>query len=109
MRSIASWFQAQGIPLPVFSAYLSAYSQCLCGFLFIIGLFTRPAGFIMVINFTCAIGFVHIGDTYQNTFPALVMLSGSWFLLLNGAGAYSIDKLISWLAEPIEVKIDSLM
>jgi putative oxidoreductase len=93
MQSIGSWFQTQGIPLPLFSAYLSAYCQFLCGLLFIAGLFTRVAGLVMVINFVCAIAFVHIGDTYNNTFPALVMLSGSLYLLLNGAGRIAIDKI----------------
>jgi putative oxidoreductase len=91
MQGIGSWFQTQGIPFPFFSAYLSAYSQFICGSLFGLGLFARPAAFTMVINFICAIGFAHIGDTYTNTFPALAMLAGSFFLLFNGAGSISID------------------
>jgi putative oxidoreductase len=92
MQNIGSWFQTQGIPFPLFSAYLSAYCQFICGLLFIVGLFTRVAGLVMVINFVSAIAFVHLSDTYTNTFPALVMLSGSLYLLLNGAGGIAIDK-----------------
>lgn len=91
MQGIGSWFQTQGIPIPLFSAYISAYCQFICGSLFILGLFTRVAGFVMFINFICAIGFAHMGDTYPNTFPALAMLAGSLFLLFNGAGNTSID------------------
>jgi putative oxidoreductase len=91
MQGIGSWFQTQGIPFPFFSAYLSAYCQFICGSFFILGLFTRVVGLVMVINFICAIGFAHIGDTYPNTFPAVVMLAGSLFLLFNGAGNISID------------------
>lgn len=91
MQGIGNWFQTQGIPFPLFSAYLSAYSQFICGSLFGLGLFARPAALTMVINFICAIGFAHIGDTYPNTFPALAMLAGSFFLLFNGAGSISID------------------
>lgn len=92
MLSIISWFQTQGIPFPSFSAYLSAYCQFFCGLLFLVGIFTRMAGLIMVINFVCAIAFVHIGDTYSNTFPALVMLSGSLYLLFNGAGSMAVER-----------------
>lgn len=91
MQSIGSWFQTQGIPFPFFSAYLSAYCQFLCGLLFITGIFTRVAGLVMIINFVCAIIFVHIGDTYNNSFPALVMLSGSLYLLFNGAGRIAVE------------------
>lgn len=91
MQGIDSWFQTQGIPFPLFSAYLSAYSQFICGVLSIVGLFMRIAGLTMVINFVCAIAFVHIGDAYTNTFPAWVMLSGSSYLLFNGAGKFALD------------------
>ena len=91
MHGIGSWFQTQGIPFPFFSAYLSAYSQFICGVLFLIGLVTRIGALIMVINFICAIVFVHLADTYDNTFPALVMLAGSFYLIFNGAGTISID------------------
>jgi len=92
MHGIGNWFQTQGIPFPFFSAYLSVYCQFICGLLFIIGLFTRMAGLVMVINFVCAIAFVHIGDNYSNSFPALVMLSGSFSLLVNGAGRLALER-----------------
>ncbi|MBY0434603.1 MAG: DoxX family protein [Cyclobacteriaceae bacterium] len=93
MQGIGGWFQTQGIPFPFFSAYLSAYCQFICGLLFILGFLTHAAGIVMVINFICAIGFVHIGDTYTNTFPAITMLAGSLFLLFSGAGSISIDRV----------------
>ena len=95
MQGINDWFQTQSIPFPLLSAYLSVYCQFVCGMLFIIGLFTRMAGFVMIINFICAIAFVHIGDTYTNTFPALVMFSGSLYVLFNGAGRMALDKYLT--------------
>jgi putative oxidoreductase len=92
MQGIGGYFQAIGIPAPGLSAYLSAGAQFLCGICFLIGVLVRPAALVMVFNFFVAIGFAHIGDTYQDMFPALVMLLGSLFLLFNGAGRFSIDK-----------------
>lgn len=88
-------FLAQtGFPVPMFSAYLSAYAQFVCGILFMIGLAVRPAAVVMIGNFLIALLMVHTGDTWSGAFPALMMLSGSLFLLFNGAGPVSVDR---WL------------
>lgn len=92
MEEFAKFLAARGVPASLFSAFLSAYAQFICGILFIIGAFTRPAAVVMIINFIAAIVIAHIGDTYRNTFPALMMLAAALFFLVHGAGALSFDE-----------------
>jgi putative oxidoreductase len=95
MRSIGGFFESIHIPAPLFSACVSAWAQFLCGVCYLAGVFVRPAALIMVFNFGVAILFAHIGDAYQNTFPALTMLCGSLCLLYDGAGKFSVDNAFS--------------
>ena len=91
MEEFASFLSARSVPFPLFSAFLSAYAQFICGILFIVGLATRYAAVAMIINFIAAIIIAHIGDTYPGMFPALMMLAAACFFLLHGAGKFSVD------------------
>jgi putative oxidoreductase len=91
MLEFENFLHANGFPLPLTSAIVSVYAQLLCGILFIAGAFVRIASIIMIINFCIAISMVHSNDPYPQVFPALVMLSGSLFLLFHGAGKLAID------------------
>ncbi|MEP5611100.1 MAG: DoxX family protein [Cyclobacteriaceae bacterium] len=91
MLEFESFLTLQGMPFPLLSAILSVYAQFISGILFIVGWKTRWAALIMITNFIVAILLVHIGDSYQGTFPAIMMLAGSIFLLLNGSGKLSFD------------------
>jgi putative oxidoreductase len=94
MEEFASFLAVRSVPFPLFSAFLSAYAQFICGILFIVGLATRYAAVVMVINFIAAIVIAHIGDTYPNMFPALMMLAAACFFLLHGAGKLSVDSML---------------
>lgn len=94
MEEFAGFLRVRGVPFPLFSAYLSAYAQFVCGILFILGAGTHYAAVVMIINFVAALVIAHIGDTYPNMFPALMMLAAACFFLLNGAGKLSIDNLL---------------
>src|SRR5918997_523389 len=89
MEEFAGFLSARGVPFPLFSAFLSAYAQFVCGALFIVGLATRFAAAVMIINFVAALVIAHIGDAYPNMFPALMMLAAACFLLVHGAGKLS--------------------
>lgn len=80
-----------GFPVPMFSAYLSAYAQFTCGMLYILGLFTRPAAAVMIINFLAALGMVHRNHDYPRSALALIMLFCSLFLLFHGPGRAAVD------------------
>ena len=92
MLEFEGFLDAQGMPLPLFSAVLSVYAQFISGLLFILGWRVRWAALVMIVNFIVAILLVHLGDSYQGTFPAIMMLAGSIFLLLNGSGKLSLDE-----------------
>lgn len=94
MEEFASFLSARGVPFPLFSAFLSAYAQLICGVLFIVGAATRYAAIVMIINFIAAIVIAHIGDAYPSMFPALMMLAAACFFLLHGAGKLSVDSLL---------------
>src|ERR671916_602799 len=49
MEEFAGFLSVRGVPFPLFSAFLSAYAQFICGALFIVGLATRYAAVLMVI------------------------------------------------------------
>lgn len=91
MLEFSSFLESFGMPMPLLSAIVSVYAQFICGILFLIGWQTKWASILMIFNFVIAILLVHIGDSYPNVFPAIVMLSGAVFLLLNGAGKWSLD------------------
>lgn len=91
MEEFAEFLSARTVPFPLFSAFLSAYAQFVCGILFVLGCLTRPAAIVMIINFIAAIVIAHIGDSYSNMFPALMMLFASVFFFVHGAGKISVD------------------
>ncbi len=94
MEEFAAFLSARGVPFPLFSAFLSAYAQFIGGILFIVGAATRYAAVVMIINFLAALVIAHIGDTYPNMFPALMMLAAGCFFLLHGPGKISVDDFL---------------
>ena len=90
----ADWLKSLGFPLPMASAILSAYTEFIGAILILLGWKTRWTGLALAINFLLAVlvGHLAIGDTFPNTFPALVLLAMSIFLILNGPGKPSIDE-----------------
>lgn len=92
MLEFRDFLAAQGFPWPLLSAQVSVWAQLLCGGLFVLGLFTRPAAAVMIVNFLVALGMVHLGKTpYAVTFPALFMLAGALFLFVHGPGSLALD------------------
>ena len=95
MEEFAHFLSARGVPFPLFSAFLSVYAQFICGALFILGAATRYAALVMIINFIAAIVIAHLGDTYPNMFPALMMLAAACFFFVHGAGRLSVDSVLA--------------
>ena len=91
MLEFSSFLAAHGVPWPLLAAFVSAYAQFICGVLFVVGAFTRPAAALMVINFVVALLLVHIGQPFLENYDALVMLFGAAFLLVHGPGLLSVD------------------
>ena len=92
MIEFAEFLKIHHFPIPLVSAVLSVSIQFISAVLVLIGFKTRWVSAVLMIHFLIAILMVHIGDSYQNVFPALVMVAFSLFLLLNGAGKPAVDR-----------------
>ncbi len=96
MLEFRDFLAARGVPLPLFSAHLSAYAQFVCGLLFVVGLAVRPAAAVMVVNFVAALLIAHLDAPLDAARLALCMLFSSLFLLFHGAGKPSVDERLGW-------------
>lgn len=112
-------FDKAGIPAPGFLAPLDGFFEIACGLLILAGLATRLAAVPMIVNMLGALAITKLpilwGDAPLFTGKAgwwdfahesrtdLAQLCGSLFLLLVGAGAYSLDaRLTRRAASPAE-------
>lgn len=87
-----------GLPLPMWSAPLSAGTELVGGALLMLGLFTRFTSLVMAFNMVVAIAFVAIKnvmglDDFVELDEFLYILIFFW-LFLAGPGKASIDRLI---------------
>lgn len=94
---------ATPLPAPTFFAYLGGTSEIICGVLLILGLLTRVAAVPMIVNMVGAELFTKLPvltdeGLWQYLHEArneLSQLFGSLFLLVVGAGAWSLDAQLS--------------
>lgn len=91
MTEFIQYLNTHGVPYSI-AAYLSVYAQLICGVCFILGCFQRTSAFVMILNFIFALIIAHVGDRYDNLFPALFMLASSLSLFFSGAGKLSLDQ-----------------
>jgi putative oxidoreductase len=92
MEEFAHFLGARGVPFPRFAAFLSAYTQFVCGILILFGAFVRLISIPFIINFVAAILIAHRGDSFRGMFPALLMIFVGFFFLFHGAGKPSVDE-----------------
>jgi putative oxidoreductase len=92
MEEFAHFLGAQGVPFPLFAAFLSAYTQFVCGICILLGAFVRLISIPFIINFIAAIIIAHRGDSFRGMFPALLMIFVGLFFLFHGAGKPSLDE-----------------
>ncbi len=91
MLEFRDFLAKNGFPYSLFCAYLSAYAQLACGILLALGLLTRWAAAVVVVNFVVALLMVHVGLPFTANIAPLAMLVGGLFFLLYGAPRYSLD------------------
>ena len=91
MHEFAQFLAAHGVGWPLLAAYVSAWAQFLCGILWVLGLWTRWASLVMIVNFVAAVWIAHRGDTFEGMYPALTMLATGLFLLVHGPGRLALD------------------
>lgn len=96
-------FAKIGIPYPSVSATFVGVVEIVCGTMLILGLLTRLAAIPLIINMLVAISTTKISILLREGFWSMAheartdfsMLLCSLFLLIVGAGPWSIDRLIS--------------
>ena len=76
----------------VFFGFMAAFSESICSLLVILGLFTRPASFLIILTMGVA-GLFHVGrgESPESAFLYLVVY---FAIFLIGAGPYSLDRII---------------
>jgi len=92
-----------GLPFPEFLGYFVPSFEIVCGILVLIGLFTRLAAIPLIIIMLVAISSTKIPILLNDGFWKMAheartdwaMLLGSIFLLIVGAGKFSLDYQIS--------------
>lgn len=108
-------FEKMGFPNPEFFGNFVGIFEILCGVLLLVGLLTRGAALAMLINMTVAIIVTKIPIAFGESFGPFVLRElktygfwsmahemrtdlaiwlGSLFLLIKGAGRFSIDKVL---------------
>lgn len=95
MAEFAQFLAGYNVPYPTLAAPLSVYAQMICGLLILIGLQTRFVASLMMINFLVAFFLVDIHLSLEAMTPALAMLFGSFLLIFEGAGRFSLDEVLN--------------
>ena len=91
MREFADFLAQHHFPEPRVLAHVSVYAQALVGLAFVLGLFTRWAGILCVVNFAVAIAMVDRFGGMRGVFPAGCLIGIGLYLATHGAGRFSLD------------------
>ncbi len=94
--NIASWLGPDHhFPAPVFMAYVGKFAEFFGGVLLILGLFTRAASLLLVINMTVITFLIRKSLIFgEDEHPFLFLLLFAVFFL-TGPGAWSLDQWLS--------------
>ena|SRR5579871_74699 len=76
------------------SLVLSIFAEVFAALLLVLGLFSRIAAFILLIDIAVAVFLFHKDQPVKQYEIAIVYLSGFFFLLLAGPGRFSVDGMM---------------
>lgn len=83
-----------GFPLPIVFAWAAALSELIGGLLIAAGLFTRPAALSLGFTMVIAAFVAHAADPFEKKEMALLYLVACVLLFFQGAGRFSLDRII---------------
>lgn len=81
--------------LPVFFAWMGAFSEAVGGIFLMLGLQTRIASFLIFCTMMVAIFMQQLAEGMWNTLPALGFLWVALFTMVLGSGRFGLDFLIA--------------
>ena len=88
-----------GFPAPTAMGFLAAFAESFGAILLAIGLLTRPAAFLIAATMAGAALKVHGGQGFSGQEMAWLYFFPALFFLLQGAGQWSVDRLIAKKSE----------
>jgi putative oxidoreductase len=91
MREFVEFLRKFKFSSPGLLAPVSVYVQLAIGLAFVLGLFTRWAGILCVINFVVAIVMVDRFGGMRGVFPSACLVAIGLYLATHGAGRFSAD------------------
>ncbi|AOZ98746.1 DoxX family protein [Flavobacterium commune] len=98
----AGRFEKIGLPSPEFLGSFVGAFEIICGLLLLIGLFSRLASIPLIVIMLVALAITKsevyleegLWELIHESRTDWAMLLGSFFLLIEGSGGYSFDKMI---------------
>jgi putative oxidoreductase len=73
---------------------LSIFAEVFCSMLLVLGLFTRIAALVIVLNLVCAVFLYHQGQPLRNVDLGVIYLTSVFSILLVGPGRISVDGMM---------------
>ncbi len=98
LEGVGGWMESIGLSPGIVMAFLAGSAEFFGGLFIVLGLLTRPSAFVAGITMIVAIVVVHLE---KGLFVAnggyefgLALLAATVSLMISGAGAVSLDKII---------------
>ena len=99
LAGTAQWMESIGLAPGYLMALLSGSAEFFGGLALVVGLLARPAALALSVTLVVAILSVHIGNGLfmsNNGYEfALALLAGTVAVMIEGAGRFSLDRLIA--------------
>jgi putative oxidoreductase len=100
MAEFVTFLRQHHFAAPQILAPVSVYAQLVIGIAFVLGLLTRWAGILCVINFIVAIVMVDRFGGMRACFPSACLVVIGFYLATHGAGRFSMDSALKANDQP---------
>jgi len=97
--------EAMGFPAPKFFGGMAIFAELVGGALLAVGLFTRPAAFLIASTMTVAFFKAHEGSLQKGELAA-TYLAVAVCLMFTGAGRFAIDPLLRGRGGRKKIQVD---
>lgn len=96
LAGTAQGFEAMGVPVPQFAAFLAVAVEVGAGVALLVGFALPVAGVLLALMMGGAYLFAHVGDPLVGGFELAVVLGVAALALGFSGGRYSVDRLLPW-------------